>query len=46
MTDIDEKVGGDGMSERKKTDSFEENEHESLNDFKEYYRKIKKVLTK
>ena len=49
MTDIDAKVGDidrNSSCEKKKMDSFEEKEFESLNDFKEYYRKNKERLDK
>ena len=49
MTDIDAKVGdidSNGSCDKKKMDFFEEKKFESLNDFKEYYRKNKERLDK
>ena len=48
MTNIDEKVGDIRSNDScdKKNDSFEEKEFDSLNDFKEYYRKNKERLDK
>ena len=48
MTDIDAKVGDIGSNDScdKKKDSYEEMEFDSLNDFKEYYRKNKERLDK